>query len=46
MISGDPVAQKRLTAWCVTVTQVTWRVTDTTMEHYHAKDFLGGLTVD
>ena len=43
MISGDPVAQKRLTAWCVTVTQVTWRVTDTTMEHYHDIGLLGWL---
>ena len=31
---------------CDYATQVAWKINDTTMEHYHAKDFLGGLTVD
>ena len=28
---------------CDYVTQVTWKVTDTTMEHYHGKGLLGWL---
>ena len=31
---------------CDYATQVAWKINDTTMEHYHAKDFLGGLTGD
>ena len=49
MISGDLTAQRILTALCVIwevcdyVTQVTWKVTDTTMEHYSDKGPLEGL---
>ena len=31
---------------CDYATQVAWKINDTMIEHYHAKDFLGGLTVD
>ena len=31
---------------CDCATQMAWKVTNTTMEHYHDKDFLAGLTVE
>ena len=43
MVCGYPSAQKMLTALCVTMLLMEWKINDTTMEHYHDKGLLGWL---
>ena len=49
LLIGDPMvcgylsAQKMLTALCVTMLLMAWKINDTSMEHYHDKGLLGWL---
>ena len=49
LLIGDPMvcvyltAQMILTLLCVIVTQVTWKITNSSMEHFHDKGLLGWL---
>ena len=43
MVCGYLTAQMILTLLCVIVTQVTWKITNSSMEHFHDKGLLGWL---
>ena len=43
MVCGYLTAQMILTVLCVIVTQVTWKITNSSMEHFHNKGLRGWL---
>ena len=43
MVCGYLSAQKMLTALCVSMLLMAWKINDTAMEHYHDKGLLGWL---
>ena len=43
MVCGYLTAQMILTLLCVIVTQVTWKITNSSMEHFHDKGLLGWI---